>query len=200
MSKGQRLLLQLNRTTRRWHARVDEPWLALVGPTVSEPEYRDQLVRMYGFEAPLEGACAYTPQLARSEHRHLRRAGLIAQDLLALGLAPAQLAAIPQCNSITPFKNVPEALGWLYVVERSTLHHAQARRHLQQRIPRFELASHYLAMFDGAPDHWQRFGETLERVADRREVAEQVVDAAHAGFECMHQWFQTATPPLRSTA
>jgi heme oxygenase len=156
---------------------------------------------MYGFEAPLEGACAYTPQLSRViEARQLRRSGLIAQDLLALGMAPVTVAAIPQCFAITPFKAVPEALGWLYVVERSRLHHDQVRRHLQGRMRDVARACTYLGVFDDVPDHWQRFGRTLERAAnDRQEIATQMIDAAHAGFECMRRWFRRSMPQLRIT-
>lgn len=200
MSEPNSVLMQLNRATRRWHAEVDEPWLELLRPDVDERDYVAQLVRMYGLEAPLEGACAYTPQLSRViELRQLTRAGLIAQDLLALDVTPAELAALPQCYSITPFRDVPEALGWLYVVERSTLHHDQVRRHLQKRIARLARASSYLGMFDSTPDHWQRFGKTLDRIATHPDIAAQIIDAAHAGFECMKRWFQTAAPRLRST-
>lgn len=200
MSTHPSLLLQLNQATRRWHASVDEPWLELLRADVTERDYVAQLVRMYGFVAPVEGACAYTPQLSRAiEMRQLRRAGLIAQDLLALGIGPATIAALPQCVSITPFRDVPEALGWLYVVERSTLHHDQVRRHLQQRIACTARASSYLGMFDGVPDHWQRFGTTLERIATSAKIQSHVIDAAHAAFQCMEQWFQNATPRLRST-
>ena len=200
MSAVDSVLMQLNQATRRWHAGADEPWLELLRSDVTRRDYVGQLVRMYGFEAPLEGACAYTPQLSRViEMRQLTRAGLIAQDLLALGVSAGTLAAAPQCRSITTFKDVPAALGWLYVVERSTLHHDQVRRHLLRRVGSVENACGYLSMFERTPDHWQRFGRTLDRVATTPEVTSQIIEAAHAGFACMQQWFRTAVPELRST-
>lgn len=201
MSRAENALQKLDKATRRWHNAADEPWLSLLRPDVSEREYCDHLVRVYGFEAPLEGACAYTPQLSRViELRHLRRAGLIAQDLLALGMSPSAMASLPQCFSITPFTDVSEALGWLYVVERTTLLHDRIRRHLHQHLPDFGYASHYLRMFDHVPDHWQRFGKTLDRAANRPELLEDVIEGAHAGFECMQRWFQSMGTRLRSTA
>lgn len=200
MSSSDSLLLRLNQATRRLHADADEPWLDLLRYDVGKSDYMGLLVRMYGFEAPLESACAYTPQLSRViEARQLTRAGLIAQDLLALGITPGNLAAIPQCFSITPFKDVAEAMGWLYVVERSTLYHEQVRRHLVQRMPELERASSYLGMFGGTSEHWQRFGKTLDRIASRTAIATRVIEAAHAGFECLQRWFRSSTPKLRST-
>ena len=43
----------------------------------------------------------------------------------------ARIARLPQCCDIEPFRDVSEALGWLYVIERSTLLHDNVRRHLE---------------------------------------------------------------------
>ena len=195
------LLMQLNQATRRWHADADESWLQLLRPDVTRRDYLEQLVRMYGFEAPLESACAYTPQLSLViEARQLTRAGLIAQDLLALGLTPMEVAAIPPCSSITTFRDVAEALGWLYVVERTTLHHDPVRRHLARRVPDLTEACNYLGMFERpGVGHWQRFGTMLDRFTGSPDVAGQVIDAADAAFACLVGWFHTYIPRLRST-
>src|SRR5687768_9968849 len=108
------------------------------------------LARTYGFVAPFESACKYTPGLGRVlDFRTLTRAGLIAQDLLALGVTPSQVSTVTQCESITPFTDVPEALGWFYVVERSTLLHDGIRRHLLGRLPEVSPAVAYLSEYDG---------------------------------------------------
>lgn len=198
--QGSSLLMRLNVATRRWHDGADENWLQLLRPHVGRHDYAAQLIRMYGFKAPLEGACAYTAQLSRMvDLRQLARAGLIAQDLLSLGLTPGELARIPQCFSITPFKDVPEALGWLYVVERDVLLHDRVRRHLIARIPEVANASVYLSAFDGiVGEHWTRFGKTLDRVARSPKAATQVLDAAEAAFQCMRAWFQPTAVTARS--
>lgn len=201
MSAPDGLLMQLNQATRRWHADADEPWLRLLRADVTRRDYVEQLVRMYGFEAPLESACAYTPQLSHViEPRQLTRAGLIAQDLLALGLTPAEVAEIPQCSSISTFHDVGEALGWLYVVERTTLHHDQVRRHLAHRVPDTMSACNYLGMFERpGVEHWQRFGTMLDRFAGPPDDAGAVIEAADAAFACLVRWFQPLVLRLRST-
>lgn len=201
MTASDALLMQLNDATRRWHVDADEPWLRLLRPEVTRRDYLDQLVRMYGVEAPLEGACAYTPELLREiDARPLARAGLIAQDLLALGVAPAEVASMPQCAAITTFRDVAEALGWLYVVERTRLHHDQVRRHLARRVPDLADACNYLGRLEHAGvAHWQRFGAMLERFAAKPDVTGRVIEAADAAFACFVRWSQAFVPRLGRT-
>jgi heme oxygenase len=187
------LVTRLNISTRHWHADVDEPWLDLLRPLVTRADYLAQLVRTYGFVAPFESACRYTPGLARElDFHHFSRAGLIAQDLLSLGLLPAQVASIPHCPSITMFRDIAEALGWLYVVERFTLLHDGIRRHLIKHLPDIESATTYLKMYEGhVGEHWSSFGRLLDRVGTKDERANEIVAAASAGFGCVRQWFRS---------
>jgi len=195
-------LMRLNMATRHWHADVDEPWLDLLRPNVNLADYLAQLVRMYGFVAPFESACKYTPNLSRVlDFRQLMRAGLIAQDLLNLGITPSQVATVPQCHDITTFSHVPEALGWLYVVERATLLHDGIRRHLLTHLPEVANACTYLSIFDGrVNDHWETFGRLLDRAGAKPEHANQIHAAAHAGFETAKQWFRGGNDVRRSSA
>lgn len=194
--------MRLNMATRPSHAEVDEAWLDLLRLDVCRADYLAQLVRTYGFVAPFESACKYTPHLERDINlRQISRAGLIAQDLLSLGLTPSQVAHIPQCTSITTFRNVAEALGWLYVIERSTLLSDGIRRHLLRHVFDIESACAYLSMNEGTvSEHWSAFGRQLDRVGAKPEAANEVIAAAHAGFECVKNWFRGATAnPRRST-
>ncbi len=193
---------RLNMATRHWHADVDAPWLELLRPTVRRADYIAQLVRAYGFLAPFESASRYTPGIGRTlDFQQLTRAGLIAHDLLALGLSPAQVATIPQCHSIVTFKDVPDALGWMYLVERSTLLHDGIRRRLVATIPHVEGACTYLDAYHGnAADHWHAFGRVLERAGAKPETANAIVAAATDAFACAKRWFTNARETTRSTA
>src|SRR5262249_21638157 len=84
-------LVRLNVETRCFHAIADAPWLELAAPghRPTRLEYVQQLVAAYGFDAPLEAALAYTPHLDGFVDLHRRfRSGLIAADLIALGVRP----------------------------------------------------------------------------------------------------------------
>jgi heme oxygenase len=183
-------LVRLNAATRQWHATVDDSWLELLRPTVTVADYLAQLVRTYGLIAPFESACKYTPALAQLVDKgRLMRAGLIAQDLLALDLTPSQVASIPTCPEITVFGSAGEAIGWLYVIERTTLLADGLLRHIHDTLPHAAEATRYLETFSTqGTEYWQSFARIVER-ASTDDVANDVERAACAAFEIAHGWF-----------
>ena len=193
-------LARLNQDTRPHHAAADAPWLALLATDVRRKDYIRHLAITYGFEAPLEGAFAYTSGLrAVVNLRERTRCGLLAQDLLALGSSPAELSALPQCISITPFGDVAEALGWLYVVERATLHHDSVRRNLVQRIPDIRRATTYLSTAGSvAGARWQALGLALDKFAVTDAITNRIVIAADRAFRRWREWLDLYQPELRS--
>lgn len=184
------MLTKLNLATRGWHADVDDPWLDLMRDDVSEEAYLSQLVRMYGLVAPFEGACRYTPGAMKLiDYRQLLRAGLIAQDILTLGMSPIELARIPTCPAITIFRDTPDALGWLYVIERSTLLQDGLRRHLLEKLPTLTKACAYLSAYEGhVSDHWIAFGRTLDRAAATPDAEAAILSSAEVAFGHAKQW------------
>jgi heme oxygenase len=200
MDQPSKLLLRLNLETRMHHATADERWLRLRRIGVTRQNYVSQLVRIYGFEAPLESAFAYTPSLKMMiDLRARARAGILVQDMLALGLKAGQIAALPQCFAIAPFATPLEALGWMYVNERATLLHDAVRRHVIPRVPDIADGCMYLSAYDGiANARWQELGHMLDRVARTERMVDEVVAAAHAGFRCLIDW--NAATSTRSVA
>ena len=161
-------------------------------------DYIRQLTLTYGFEAPLEGAFAYTRGLPAVVSLRAR-AGLIAQDLLALGMTPAQLSDLPQCFSITPFTDLAEAMGWMYVVERATLVHDSVRRGLLQRVPGALHASAYLSASGSiAGTRWQSFGIALHKFVTDDKTAKQVASAADHAYRRWRDWLELNQPEQRS--
>ena len=183
-------LLRLNLETRAFHASADEGWLSLLGADASRWDYVRQLIATYGFEAPVEAALAYTPGLKQAiDLRGRSRAGLLAQDLLALGLSASELARLPQCFPIAPFSGVVEALGWLYVAERATLLHDSIRRAIAKRIPDVAHACSYLSAYEGVANaRWLELGHVLDRAAPDARATNELVTAACAGFRCLLAW------------
>jgi heme oxygenase len=194
------LLTKLNLATRHLHAEVDDPWLVLLRRDVNMAEYSAQLVRTYGLIAPFESACRYTPGVAPLlDYRQLLRAGLIARDLLALGLSASQVAMIPTCPAITVFRDSSEALGWLYVIERSTLLQEGVRRHLVTNLPSVAHACSYLNAFEGhVGENWLAFGRLLDRLVDGDHHERDVLTAAEAAFRHARDWLATTRSISRS--
>jgi heme oxygenase len=182
-------LVRLNLETRPHHAAADEGWVALMRGGIRRQDYVRQLVTTYGFEAPLEAALAYTPHLKLViDLRARSRAGLLAQDLLELGIDAAELAMLPQCTPIAPFSAPIEALGWMYVIERATLLHDWLRRHVRAN-PEIAAASSYVSAYGGeTAARWSELGHVLDRVARTERLVDELVAAAHAGFRCLVEW------------
>ena len=182
-------LVRLNFETRVHHDAADMFWRSLCVPRVTHDEYIDRLATAYGFAAPFEAACAYTPGLRETlDLRARSRAGWLAQDLLELGLTPAQLSAVPSCFPIAPFASRVEALGWLYVVERETLLHETVRRHVVAELPEVRTAVAYLGSYrDMVSARWQELGRVLDRSV-RDDQRDELLAAAHAGFRCLLDW------------
>ena len=182
---------ELDDETRDLHAAVDAYWLDLMTSGVTKDSYRAQLQRVYGFEAPFESALAYTPHLIIPDRRDLTRSGLIAQDLLALGVTPARITALPQCSQIAPFDDPAEALGWKYVTERPTQLHSAVKRNVVSRVADSANALAYLSAYDGvAAARWQQLGSLLESFASRPGAKQKLIGAAKAAFSCMGAWFR----------
>lgn len=156
---------------------------------VSRQDYVDQLTRVYGFEGPLEAALAYTRNLDLVLDVHERfRAGFIAQDLLALGYRPAEIARLPQCV-IAPFASPLEALGWIYVCERSTLIHDEIRRYLGVRLPESKDACVYLRATERhVSARWQDLGRRFDHAVRSPRMFQEMLGGAHSAFRAWIDW------------
>lgn len=191
------MLARLDAATRDFHAELDAYWLDLMAQGVTADRYREQLVRIYGFEAPLESALAYTPNFIVADRRDLTRSGLIVQDLIALGMKPAAASRLPQSMEIAPFRDANEALGWWYVSERQSQLYNGIKRHLVSRLPALAHACTFLASYDGvAAARWQQLGAVLDAQA-WKHGHEPFVVAARTAFECARRWFGSTEPVAR---
>jgi heme oxygenase len=190
-------LARLDAATRDHHGEMDGYWLDLMAQGVTVDQYSSQLVRVYGFEAPLESALAYTPQFVVADRRDLTRSGLIVQDLIALGMRPSTASRLPTCMVIEPFKDPLEALAWWYVSERSTQLYNSVKRHLVARLPEVVNACAYLGSYDGvAAARWQQLGSILDQQA-WKHGHERLVTSAIAAFECAKRWYVGGNPIAR---
>lgn len=190
------MLARLDAATREHHAELDAFWLDLMAQGVTSEQYSAQLVRVYGFEAPLESALAYTPGFVVADRRDLTRSGLIVQDLIALGMKAAFASRLPQSN-IAPFASAQEALGWWYVSERQSQLYNAVKRHVTSRIPQVANACAFLGSYDGiAAARWQQLGAVLD-AQTWKHGADPIIAAARDAFEHALQWFRGTQPLAR---
>ena len=122
--------------------------------------------------------------------------GLIAQDLMGLGFGTAQVAGLPLCP-IAPFATPAEALGWMYVVQRSSALHAQIKQHVEARLPQVRCGRglSYLSISSArAVTLASELGTALEVVVRDERTADHVISGACDAFRRLVDWFQPAQP------
>jgi heme oxygenase len=201
MESAATTLLRLNLETQAHHAAADQLWAPLLDPKVTKWQYVARLALVYGFEAPLESALAYTPNLRLAiDIRSRIRAGLVAQDLITLGLTASEVADLPQCFPMAPFGSPLEALGWLYVSERTTLQHDVVCKNVVGRMPEMAKATAYLSVYDGIVGlRWQELGSAFDRFVRTDRALDEVIVGAHSAFRCLASWVG-ATTQIQSRA
>jgi len=112
---------RLKRETAAAHQHL-EAQLGLLDPSLDVRRYRRVLETFYGFYVPVE---IDVTRLAAAEPPlgfPLRaRAKIIERDLLALGLSPAEFAALALCRDRPELSCVEDLAGCLYVLEGACL-------------------------------------------------------------------------------
>lgn len=116
-----------------------------------------------------------------------RRLSMIEQDLADLGLAIPETAE-PRFTGEMPF-DLPEAMGWLYVVEGSNLGAAFLLKDAAKLGLNEDFGARHLA---GAPEgrglHWRTFTAALDEISLTVEEEERVIAGAEAAFRAVHAY------------
>lgn len=188
-----RLLDRLTEETRVLHKEIEGEGEALLRE-ITVPGYRRYLSRWYGFVFPVERMLADVPGLARLiDPRRVRKHQLLVHDLTALGLKQSDLHALPQCMTVPSIEDGRDALGWAFVIERSTLDHPNLFRKLAGVIPGdMAFASAYLKCYAGSVgEMWRSFGQSLNNAATDPGDADRILDASRAAYRHFRRWRNT---------
>jgi heme oxygenase len=164
-------------------------------------DYRLFLFRMYGFHASAERALGATPGLTRAiPDAKLRnnKVTLLAHDLVSLGVERQELARLPRMP-VPVFRDLPTALGWMYVLEASTLRGRLVAEHLATRLSdELASASAYLACYGKEVDtRWIAFGTELDAFAAREGTGDRIVASARDCRMQFHRWIRPSAAANR---
>lgn len=180
--------------TRKAHVRAEQAF-ALEERLASRDAYARLLVRLRGYYVPLEEALVAWESRSATEGLDVAarmRAGLLDVDLAVLG-RPHDGSGTAQ---VTPpvLGDLPQALGWLYVLEGSALGGRVIARRALRRLG----ADLPVAFFTGAdgPDlggRWRSLRTALDGLGP--DAADDVVAAAEAGFALFAGWLRSEVPP-----
>src|SRR5262249_1169333 len=122
------------------------------------------------------------------------KTGRLGDDLLALGPPSVIDPVFSQPLAPPVFRDGNDALAWLYVLQRNTLHHTQLYRALAPRLrTTLQIASRYLTTHAGdVYKRWHELGAQLDRVATAPGPLAQIIDVAHEAFHMQHAWYLRA--------
>lgn len=185
------MLAQLDYATRTHHVHADAPRISLLAGALTREKYEEYLARVFTFEAPIEARWRATVGLdSIVDVRTRMRMGFLISDLTTLGVR------IPEVTEGAQFVGVEQALGWMYVVERSRRMNSLLYRHLTRRIPAvMAIGGNYLNASNTCGMRWQQFGEALDRFATNHVIVEQIINAANRCFRSLKTQPRFATQP-----
>lgn len=188
-----RLLDRLADETRALHKDAEADGEALL-QDITVGSYRRYLSRWYGFVAPVERSLEGVTGLDRVlDSRRLRKHLLLEHDLQSLGMKPLDLQALPQCLAVPLVDSIHEAIGWAFVIERSTLSHPNLFRQLASSMPgEVAFGSSYLKCYFGSVgEMWKSFGDGVELAAQNQADADRIVDATKMAYRVFRRWRAT---------
>jgi heme oxygenase len=195
-----RVLTQIDEETRARHAEADTQRLAIMTEPATPRLYRRFLLRLHGFESPVESALQSTPALADLIDLRARlHSRLLRSDLAALGIV--DLTRVTRCAAVPRFRHVLEALGWMYVIERGRMLHSILHRHLSVTLPALAaVAAAYLSAERSAARRMRELGATLDSAVRSEDDVERILAAAHGAFQALALWNTEARPPRQRVA
>lgn len=184
-----RIVDRLQAETAGFHPDADEDILQLLGAAAPD-DYKRFLTRTYGFVLPLECAIARTPDIVmHADLRRFQKHQLLRRDLEGYRMPSDDIERLPRC-SVPHFDTAEEALGWAYVIERSTLSHGNLFRHLASVMPGDMIyTSSYLKCYFGAVgENWREFADMLDAYVTRADHMRRLVESAKAAFHVHRAW------------
>lgn len=216
---SQTILTSLHDAIRPLHDEAEGrgPLSTIMDGTITREGYTHALLRLYGFIAPLEAGLSRHEGLAATglDMASRRRLPHLLQDLAHMGIGPAQVARTPVFPGPFGRGSLPEAMGFLYLLEGSRMGGLLLAEKLGEQFGYTETAgatyfSSGHSIHDGRPSATTRHAATLWK--DFREQVRQwfaespsprhdgprMLAAATGGFSALNRWLEGGVPAPRS--
>lgn len=189
-----RILERLREETAAQHERIEQnPYAkAAFDQTLTIDQYRSYLAKFYGFIKPVE------EQLMEDEalnHMGLdmgirMKSKLLEDDLIHLGMTPDEITHLPPCSRLPELRTRAQILGYLYVLEGSTLGGQVITKQLMKFLPLGpESGSRYFYAYGQETKlRWTEFREVL--LSNATEDSDVVIDSAIETFRLLDAWIR----------
>ncbi len=162
------------------------------------PQYRRLLEVCWGFYQPLERKLVVLADhdLPSSFAQQRRKAPLLEQDLLALGMAESGIAALPLCGRLPALPTPAQVLGVLYAIDGASWGERIAAAHVQAAGDKLGISSSHGGSFISSlrSPHDSLFNSDWPGViatttaVEGPEVEDLAIQSALDTFECFETW------------
>ena len=197
VSPASSLAARVREHTRPLHDQL-EANVASLDAWTDRSRYASLLRAFYGFYSPAERAIDFyrlQPHDPSATGQDRRKAGLLRDDLAALGHGPGDVDALPECGAFPSPRSEAEQLGCMYVLEGATLGGQVVLRHVEAgRIgvtPR-EGGRFFNSYGPAVGPMWRSFLAELERRATTPAARDAVVGFARDTFAAFDAWIGRA--------
>jgi heme oxygenase len=162
-----------------------------MSPELTREQYTQIVRGFYGFLAPIEERLLAegTWQETGIDFPSRRKVPHLEQDLAIL--APGEsLADIPRCPDVPDVSTPQAALGYLYVIEGSSLGGTFISKHVGRLLglDRENGAAYFSGYGGETRQRWNEFLETLNEASVRLNDDDTIVATANATFGALAKW------------
>ncbi len=189
-------LKELRERTANAHQKLEENRFSrsIVNENISEADYITFLSRFYGFVLPLENSIYTNAEKYLPDAASRKRAQLLYNDLLNLGLTEQNIKDLPLCSDMPEFDETISSLGAMYVFEGSTLGGQVISRHLQKALP--YISDKSITFFKGHGKEtgpmWKKFLDNFCETAVTENKQEEIISVSENTFLKFYNWLQQA--------
>ncbi len=201
------LFENLHQSTRLAHRRLERRF-DIYRSNFDVHNYRRLLQDFWGFYQPLERklvvlADRYLPSPHSQQRRKTPR---LERDLLALGMAQADIAALPLCGRLPAIPTLPQVFGVLYVIDGAAFGERIVTTHLHLAGDKLGISPSQggsffssLNSFDApaANSYWQELIAMTEAV-EKQSFQIHAIEAAVDALDCLEAWLDYRHRPRRA--
>jgi heme oxygenase len=190
------IMSRLREETASNHEQIENnPYAkAIMNQTLSLEQYIVYLEKFYGFIKPAERVIAQLTGWGEigASLRERAKSPLLESDLLALGRTQEEVAQLPECTELPELYSTAQALGYLYVIEGSTMGGQMITKQVRKFLPEAETEGKGTQYFNAYGTEtrakWAEFRELVEQSVTSDEAALQTVEAAKRTFTTLEAW------------
>ncbi|WDH82198.1 biliverdin-producing heme oxygenase [Paenibacillus urinalis] len=188
------IMEQLRKETAEEHDRIEQNDYAkaIMNHTLNKADYQAYLEKFYGFILPIEQKIEQLDgvQELGIDMKHRAKSPLLEQDLAYLSSNRQQ---VPLCSEIPEIALTEQLLGYLYVIEGSTLGGQVITRKLREHLALEPGAglSYFNAYGQDTRVAWKELSGIMNSAAEAGANREVIVGTAKETFRLLNQWVNT---------